>query len=446
MIFPEIFSDHMVFQREKPIRIFGNGYGSGTVFFDGKIRSFRAEGDFIVEFPAHRAGGPYEIIITFSNDAPEPGERKNVRLILRDVMVGDVFLAGGQSNMEFRLRDADATERTLEKLPKVRYFEEPHSANGEMELSFREKKWELFTPENEPDFSAVAYYFACKYSAETDVPLGIVSCCRGASRADAWMSPETEDSEEVCRLTEIHHEDKEIYRFNQGHWLYENKLKNVIPFALKGVLWYQGESNRRYEEAVHYDRLFEILVKDWRRMWADELPFYTVQLMPFDEAPEKADWAEVRAAQERASKNIPGVRMVTLFDTGEASEIHPTRKKGVGEALAKAVLADAGKPETYSGPVLKSAKFSKDGAVLSFLYDEGLFIDGDTPKDLEAFSKGKKLEPDAAVIDGKLVLSGARGIDEVRLGFRNACFHNLKNSAGYLASPFRILKEEKAQG
>lgn len=445
----DIFHDHMVVQRDKKIAVFGCGTGNGVVFFNGRIQSFSADGPFLVMLPAEKAGGPYEMIISFTDN--EASGRKRRRIVIRDVLVGDVFLAGGQSNMEFPLGESLEEEKTLAELTKVRYYKEPHNVHmnfiegsdtvrGTVEITVEKPEWKLFTPKNEPAFSAAAYHFACRYFTETGIPVGIVECCKGASRADAWMSPETEDSEEVQSLLLEKHEDYEIFSFNQAHCLFENKLKNVIPYTLKGVLWYQGESNRGLKEAVNYDRLFAKMVENWRALWSDDLPFYMVQIMPFDEDPLKAAWSDIRLAQLRAAKNIPGVKLVTLQFTGEEKLIHPLHKKKVGEALANAALTDIGQAHEYCGPIAERAEFTDHTVTVSFSHANGLHFTGELLSGAEVLADGEPIFFDTLIEGGHLIFRTGSPADTVRMGCANVPEHDLYNLEGYPASPFEIFK------
>ncbi len=447
----DIFCDHMVVQRDKKIAVFGCGTGSGVIFFNGRIQSFNADGPFLVMLPAEKAGGPYEMIISFTDN--EASGKKRRRLVLRDILVGDVFLAGGQSNMEFTLAESAPEEKTLTELSNVRYYKEPHNVHmnwiegseplrGEVAIEQEKAVWKKFTPKNEPAFSAVAYHFACRYYGETGIPVGIVECCKGASRAEAWMSPEAEDSEEVQALFPEKHEDYEIFSFNQGHCLFENKLKNVIPFTLKGVLWYQGESNRGLKEAGNYDRVFEKLTENWHRMWSDRLPFYTVQLMPFDEEPKKAAWSDIRLAQLRAAKDIPGVKLVTLQFTGEETMIHPMHKKKVGEALANAVLTDDGKPYEYCGPIAEKAEFTDRTVTVTFSHANGLHFTDELLHGAEVLADDEPIFYDTLIEGNHVIFRTGSPADTVRMGCANVPEHDLYNLEGYPASPFEIVRNQ----
>lgn len=429
----DIFGDHMVLQRGKKICVFGEGEGEGSISLNGKETAFTADGEFRAYLPAEEAGGPYDMTVRLGTE----------EIVFTDILIGDVFLAGGQSNMEFPLLSTENFRAELEDAENVRYFQEPHSIDVERVITYKNHGWMKFTVKHEPAFSAIAYFFAMKYHKDTGIPVGIVSCNKGASRVDAWTAPEIVESADYQEMIKVHHCDMELYRFNIGQMLYMHKLLPIVPYTIAGVLWYQGESNRCFEEGLHYDAMFRIMTENWRALWQDELPFYTVQIMPFDEPEEKADWSEVRFAELRAARDIPGVKLVTLFDTGEEKEIHPTRKKCVGEALAKAVLSDAGGTEEYTGPLPAAVSFLNDHVEVRFDHAEGLEIRGgslrDTYMTVLSADGSRERVPAAGEVQGNLLILKAskEGCPlGVEMGHANVPRHNLYNAAGYLASPF----------
>lgn len=433
----DIFRDRMVLQHGKQIAVFGEAKGDGEIVFNGNSTFFTANGTFTVYLPEAEPGGPYDMTIRFVNES----------VVLHDIFVGDVFLAGGQSNMELTLDQTFAYENELASEACIRYYEEPHQADDDMHLYMNAPEWKLFTPESEPSFSAVAYYFALKYHRITGIPVGIVSCNKGASRVDAWTSSDIVSRPDYQSMIKKHHRDMEEYRFNIGQWLYYNKLIPIVPYTLKAVLWYQGESNRLHEEAVNYDVLFRFMVNNWRTLWHEELPFYTVQIMPFDEPETDADWTAIRMAEVRAAASISGVRLVTLFNTGEEKQIHPTKKKCVGEALASAVLSDYGDAEEYSGPVNAICNFENDHVRVRFDHAKKLEIRGDKLQDTWLYVSDGHSElirkPALARIEKNELILYTRDMDnpvKVEMGCRNAPKHNLYNEAGFLASPFMASK------
>lgn len=422
-----IFTDHMVLQRRTPIALFGAGNGHGTATIGGTVTAFEADGDFLVYLPAMEAGGPYDLTVTVGDES----------ITFTDVLVGDVYLAGGQSNMQFRVEESTDIPRIGN--PRVRVFTEGHGADENMNVWDNYTPWQVATEENLEHFTAIGYDVGRMLCEELDVPVGVVSCNIGASRVDAWTAPEIVETPDYQRLLGNKHWDWHYYKFNQGSWCYLNKLLNVAPYTVCGVLWYQGESNRLEEEAVNYDKLLGYLIANWRDLWANEqLPFYLVQIAPFADSAEN-DWPHIRQSQERAAKTIPHTYLCTLVHTGESDNIHPTKKHQLAVEVKNAVLTHAfGYDLEYTGPVYDKAEKTASGACITFTHSDGLHFDGD-PADLQVYDAEGNPLPYVAAIEGNTLALTADGIARVELGWRNACTHNLYNSAGYLASPFQVV-------
>ena len=421
----DVFCDGMVLQRDKEIRVFGSGKGEGKVEFLGCETPFSADGDFVAVLPPASAGGPYEMRVTVGGESA----------VIRDILVGDVYLASGQSNMALTL--GEIGQEAYAETDAVRYFREPHFPDDNLDPWLDFKGWEKCGKEASKGFSAVAYYFAAKLNAGTGVPVGIVCSSIGASTVDAWTSPEVVDTPEYQALVAVRHNDFFEYKFNQNCWLYRNKLRPLIPYSFAGALWYQGESDRRVEEARNYDKMLAALINDWRGRFGYDLPFYCVQIMPFNEPESEPAWAIIREGIEKASKALDKTYLVTLFNTGEADNIHPTKKRGVGEALANAVLCrQFGREVEYCGPVLEAVSVAEGRAKLTFSHADGLRFDG-APRDFFTLLPEGEAPAECAIADGTLLVKLPPEAVGVSMGYRNAPEHNLYNSSGLLASPFR---------
>ena len=428
----EIFSDGMVLQRGDRTCIFGEGDGCGCIeFLDSRI-DFNAEnGRFSVVLPELKAGENFDLTISLGDETR----------VIKDVLVGDVYIAAGQSNMELTISEAESTD--ICDMPYVRQFKVPAAVRPE----FYSKGWQTCCGDVSK-LSAVGYYFSQRLYNETKVPVGIISCNQGGSRIQSWVSKEVSQKPIFEKSLQLHNEKEELSKFNLDNFLYYNKLLKIVPFAAKGVLWYQGESSAVKGEAENYCGMFSELVSLWRSLWNYDFPFYIVQLMPYIQGPWYADWAMVRAQQEKASKTIPGVYMTTLFDTGESDEIHPKKKKCVGTALANAVLNTLfdRKELEYSGPILTEWKKSGNTAELTFAHADGMWLDCDWFMDTYIYdSEGMHYEVNGRTANGtikgnKLYISWIDGVDPVgvKMGYWNVPIHKLKNDSGYLASPFDV--------
>ena len=421
-----VFTDHMVLQRRRPIALFGEGTGHGTATLNGTVTEFEADGAFLAYLPAMEAGGPYDLTVTIGDKS----------ITFTDVLVGDVYLAGGQSNMQFRVEESTDIPRIAN--PRVRHFTEGHFANENMDVWHEYTPWQVATEETIEKFSAIGYDVGRMLSEELDIPVGILSCNLGATRVDAWTAPEIVEAEDYQQMLGNKHWDWHYYKFNQGSWCYLNKLLAVAPYTICGVLWYQGESNRLEEEAIHYDNLLGRLIANWRDLWQADLPFYIVQIAPHNDG-EWNDWSHIRQAQERVTKTIPNTYLCTLVHTGEADNIHPTKKHQIATEVKNAVLANAyGYDVEYCGPVYESVVPTADGVAITFTHTEALHFDGD-PTDLTVADADGTPIPYTAAIEGNTLHIIGSGIARVEMGFCNSPTHNLYNGAGYLASPFQIV-------
>lgn len=422
----DIFTDHMVLQRDCPIALFGEGHGHGTATLNGSVSAFDADGKFLTYLPAMPAGGPYDLTVTIGDES----------VTFTDILVGDVYLAGGQSNMQFRVEESVDIPRIAND--RVRVFTEGHGADENMVTWHDYTPWMVATEENLLKFTAIGYDVARMLQEELDIPIGILSCNIGASRADAWTAPEIVNAPDYQRMLEVKHWDWHYYKFNQDSWCYQNKLLPIVPYTVCGVLWYQGESNRHPAEAVHYHALLGKLIANWRDLWQKELPFYIVQIAPFADSPEN-DWAHIRRSQEFVTHFVPHTYLCTLVHTGESDNIHPTKKHQIATELKNAVLANAfGYDVEYCGPMVDKAEKTENGAVITFAHADGLHFDGD-PADLQVYGAAGAPLPYTAAIEGSTLSITAEGVSRITMGFCNAPTHNLYNEAGYLASPFEVI-------
>lgn len=422
----DIFTSGMVLQRRKPIAVFGTGSGKGRVELDGNAVEFEAEEGFLVHLPAMEAGGPYTMTVTQNGET----------VTLTDILVGDVYLAGGQSNMQFRVEESVDIPR-IENL-QVRVFTEGHSADENRNENYNYTPWLAATAENLLSFTAIGYDVARMLQEQLNVPIGIVSSNLGASRVDAWTAPEVVNAPDYQQMLGNKHWDWHYYKFNQGSWCYLNKLLPLVPYGIAGVLWYQGESNRHPAEAVYYNALLQQMIENWRDLWGENLPFYIVQIAPFADSPEN-DWPHIRQSQEWVAKNVPDAYLCTLVHTGESDNIHPTKKHQLAVELSNAVLANAfGYDVEYCGPVYDKVEKTADGVRVTFTHADGLHFDGE-PADLAVYDNEGKPLPYTATIEGNALTLTAAGIARVEMGWQNACAHNLYNGTELLASPFQIV-------
>ncbi len=475
---PGILSSHMVLQRDKPIHIWGwsNPGEKVTVEFHGISRDTTGDGlgNWSVFLPPEPAGGPYQLTVTGSN-----------KVSLDDVLVGDVWFASGQSNMEFPLKgfpgaplNNSAEEIAHAGQPQIRLLHIREKA-ADFPLFNTDAAWTVCSPETAADFSAVAYFFGRELNAREHVPVGLIDSTWGGTVAEAWTSlraisadaglmpvfatrahmMQTQGEMEAI-LAEERREDLAARRAGQpaphhpwhpdpASWapaaLFNAMVAPVTPYTIKGVIWYQGESNSRLAFAPMYAKIFPALIADWRTDWREgDFPFLFVQISSFtSDATE--DWAIIREAQRR-SLAVTNTAMAVTIDIGNPDNVHPADKQTVGARLALAARALAcGEKVEYSGPLFRQAAPEAGGVRVWFGHTaQGLVAKGGALQGFEIAGDDCHFVPATARIDGEtVVVSGAKVADPkyVRYGWANAPVVNLYNSDGLPASPFTSEEE-----
>ncbi len=311
------FSSGMILQAEKPVRFFGEGVGQVSVTLDGKEKSVKANGSWLLELDPVPYGGPYDITVTLDGTPT----------VLRDVYFGDVYLLGGQSNMHFQLKESSE--------PKENYRGNPYVAmldvdRMEENAPLSTRGWVTLTKENAGDFSAIGYHVAQELATQ-ERRIGLISCNQGASVIQSWMPCE------VAAAPAFQTKEKfadHNYEWNREGHLFLCKIEPLLPLSLKGVLWYQGESNQSEEEARIYLSLLDGLIGAWRARFLDpHLPFVVVQLADFYERLDLG-WLLIQEAQWKAQDVIPHVKTVVSRDVCETDDIHPKTKSLLAKRIA----------------------------------------------------------------------------------------------------------------
>ncbi|QKG52223.1 sialate O-acetylesterase [Hymenobacter sp. BRD67] len=386
---PALVSSHMVLQRNQPLPLWGWAAPGEAVSVSFLGKTYRATapdttGRWQVTLPAMPAGGPYTITVKGQNT-----------LELTDVLLGDVWLASGQSNMQFKVKDSNPNgyqpvqqadqEIAAATWPRIRFFTVSPAVAYQPQADVSGSGWQVCSPATVAQFSAVSYFFARNLWQRYQVPVGVVVSSWGGTPAEAWTSAEglRHFPEFEARVADFMHKTADIHTDSslpggpqmQPTALYNGMIAPLQPLALTGVIWYQGESN--VERAEQYRTLFPALIADWRQHWGTELPFLFVQLAnwrPTQPQPSESDWAELREAQALALR-LPRTGMATTIDIGDAADIHPHNKQEVGRRLALAarhvVYGDAkvvSSGPTYvgmttAGPAVR-LKFAHTGAGL----------------------------------------------------------------------------------
>ena len=464
---PGIFSHNMVLQQGASVPLWGWADDGDTVtvtFRDQRVSTVAKNGRWLVKLKPLKAGGPDTL--TISNGKP---------LQLTNVLVGEVWVCSGQSNMDWPMKkafqpDADIAAATNSQ---IRLFKVP-KVKADVPQDNVEASWEVSSPDLVKDFSAVAYYFGRDLQAARTVPVGLIQTSWGGSPAEVWMSRDVLENNprykaEILGAYPEAHENfkralagfeeqkalalKQKKEFKQlpprPVWkpseLYNGMIAPLIPYAIKGAIWYQGESNAG--RAEQYRTLFADMIRNWRRDWKQgDFPFLTTQLAPFKPIkpqPEDSDWAELREAQLLSTKVLPNAGIAVITDVGEEHDIHPTKKAPVGARLALAARGIAyGERLVYSGPVFKTMKVKDGKAILSFDHvGSGLEARGGA---LKGFSiggpAGKFLWALGEIQPDNTVTVWSPNVPQptaVRFGWADYPVVNLWNREGLPASPFR---------
>jgi sialate O-acetylesterase len=400
---PALLSDHMVVQRDRPIHIWGwaePGERIRVVFGDTGLDAIADSGGrWSVYFTPRQAGGPYEMTVEGAN-----------RLTVSDILVGDVWVGSGQSNMEWPVERSNAAEKEIAAadFPKIRLFKvERDTAHAP--LKDVKGSWQICTPESVKSFSAVEYFFVRDLHQKTDVPYGAIQTAWGGTPAQAWVSPEGMAADpwfirfrlRWARVLEAYPDAQRGYEHAFKQWeaeaekfkragkeprpaprapmgplhphqpsaLYNAMIAPLTPFAIRGALWYQGENNAENADGYEYRHLFRTLIEDWRDKWGiGEFPFLFVQLANYSRVGENSQWPELREAQAIAL-GLRNTGMAVAIDIGESLDIHPRNKQEVGRRLALAARAiDLGEDDlVYSGPLFRQA--TREGSQLRLWFD-----------------------------------------------------------------------------
>ncbi len=441
-----LFSDGAVLQRNAVVPVWGTA-PSGTsvaISFDGALQEAEAgpDGTWRGALEPRAAGGPHTLTISAGDQT----------LDIQDVWFGDVWIASGQSNMEWTVANSANAANEIRSAddPRIRHFKTPRSWAYEPESTLAGGAWRQADSSHVGQFSAVGYYFARALRTAVDVPVGILNTSWGGSRIEAWLEPDalTMAPEEIARRLDEHKERGEERTNHQPTLLYNKMIHPLLPFPVTGFLWYQGESNAgNAEDAERYAVQFQSLISSWRSAWGnDTAPFLFVSLAGFRAAPLEpgdSNWALLRESQS-AALALPNVGQAITIDIGEADDIHPRNKQDVGLRLALAARRlSYGEDLAYSGPLYRDHVVEGDRAILSFDHAEsGLVARGSSqPGGFSiAGTDGQFVWADARIVDDTVVVSSDSVANPVAVRYAwadNPDRANLYNEEGLPAAPFR---------
>ena len=453
---PSVFGNHMVLQQGQVNPVWGTADPNEqvTVHIGDQVHETTADeqGKWKLKIESLPVGGPYTLSVNGKN-----------RIRLEDVLVGEVWICSGQSNMQWSVDQADDPdlEKLTANLPRIRLISVPHVARQEPQDDFQ-GQWAVCSPETVGDFSAVGYFFGRQLHQTLDVPIGLIDNSWGGSACEAWIRRDLLEADDryqplLNRWAEIVREwdtpAKKGVRRRIHHRpanLYNGVLHPVIGYGIRGTIWYQGESNAG--RAHQYRHLFPLMIQNWRDAWGQgDFSFYWVQLADFrtEEVgdPGDSDWAELREAQTKALK-LPNTGEAVITDLGEAEDIHPKNKQDVAKRLARWALArDYGLDIIHASPRYKSMKILDDKIVITF--DVGGREDGalDTfdVKEVRGFSIA---DTDQVFVRAQAKIVGPDKIEvtsdelnnelaAVRYAWADNPACNLQNKAGLPVTPFR---------
>ena len=500
---PALFTDNMVLQRDIKAGVWGTAEPGEevTVSIDGQKATAKADaaGHWAVKLEPMKAGGPFELTIAGKNT-----------LTLKNVLIGEVWICSGQSNMQMSVQGSNHAKEEIAAadFPNIRLFTVPNTV-AEKPQADTQGAWSVCSPKTVGGFSAVAYFFGRDLNKKLNVPIGLIHTSWGGTPCQAWTSREAMDAvpelkhyvdqldktvagapaaqkqyeEAVAKWKEAVEKAKAENKKAPGmpgrpgigahtpSALYNAMIAPLLPFAIRGGIWYQGESNAG--RALEYRALFAAMINDWRRAWGQgDFPFYFVQLASFmgvPAQPSDTDWAHLRDAQTFTLR-LPATGQAVIIDIGESRDIHPKNKQDVGRRLALLALAlTYGQQDlVYSGPLYDSMAVEGNKVRIKFKHVGGGLaakeftdpVTPDGPSLEQRFGKGvevpklaegrvagfaiagedKKFVWADAQIDGETVVVSSAQVDKpvaVRYAWADTPICNLYNKAGLPACPFR---------
>lgn len=435
---PSVFADNMVLQQQNDVVVWGCGIPNQQIKVVGSwapqdtaVGKVQSTGRWRTTLKTAEAGGPYTLTVI--------GEKK---ITLQNVLLGEVWLCSGQSNMEWKA--ASGLENQKEEIANanddgIRFLHFP-MRSAEYPQYDCDVNWTVCSSETMPNTSAVAYFFAKKLRKELGVPVGLIVSAWGGTPAECWTPKEMVESDprlNVNRMTEMH-----PWRPIEPGVLYNQMIYPVIPFRIAGTLWYQGEANRDFYQT--YGLLMKTMIESWRKDFGEKMPFYFVQIAPYRYGSKQNGPALLREQQEFVSKLVPNTGMVVVSDlVNDINNIHPIMKQGVGARLAELALAETYgvQLDHYKSPTYKSMEVKGNKAIISFFDAEnGLSCRGKKVESLLVAGEDGKWVEAEGVVKGNTLIVSARKVAhpvQVRFCFDDASKGNLFTTDGLPVAPFR---------
>jgi sialate O-acetylesterase len=474
---PSLFSDHAVLQRDQTVPVWGwaDPGEEVSVTFAGQTKSTKAgaDGKWRVSLDKLQPGEPAALTVKGRNT-----------ITVADVLVGEVWLCSGQSNMAFTVNRAAnfEQEKAAADHPQVRVFT-VKSGGADTPQEKCAGTWVVSKPETVATFSAVAYFFARDLQAQLHVPCGVINSSVGGTPIESWTSREAQshvpelkpvfaaweakaaafDPEKTkgdnerrkaaydAAAAKAKAEGREVGRFKAALDprldpkrpvnLFNGKIAPLIPFAIRGALWYQGESNATTAASgLLYGRQLPLMIEDWRKRWGYDFPFAWVQLPELIRG-DSQGWCLVREAM-RQSLKVPHTGMAIALGLGDLHNIHPTRKQEVAQRLVAWAMSEVyGQKTPWAGPLYLSHKIAGDKVTITFSHtDRGLVAKDGELKGFQIAGEDRQWKPATAKIEGENVVVSSSEVKSpiaVRYAWKDNPEFNLDNGAGLPASPFR---------
>jgi sialate O-acetylesterase len=438
---PAIFCDNMVMQQQTEVKIWGKASNNASVkvttSWNHKSYATAAssDGNWTLKVSTPNAGGPYEISISDGKT-----------LILKNVLIGEVWVCSGQSNMEMPMKgylnqpvvgSADAI--ALSSNPNIRLFTVTKTSSLSPLDDFA-GSWSLCEPENVSEFSATAYYFGLMLNKILHVPVGLINSSWGGTRIEPWISESGCKKFDWVKLPEK--KSGENVSKQAPTVLFNAMINPMVGYGIRGAIWYQGEANRK--EYNEYHKLLPGLIENWRQLWGiGDFPFYYMQIAPFDYGQFLVNSAYLREAQLKVSTEISNVGMACIMDIGEKDCIHPSNKETGSKRLAMLALKQTYGIKGISGqsPVFKEMKVSEGFVNLIFDYTpNGLTSFGKELANFELAGANKRFFPAKAFITNSGIRLFSPLVAEpvaVRYAFQNFVIGDLFGVDGLPVSSFR---------
>ncbi len=433
---PSVIGSNMVLQQKSSVRIWGWCDPTEKVFVSGSWDHRRdstigsRDGKWELQIPTPVGGGPYTIEIKGWN-----------RIVLDNIMIGEVWICSGQSNME--MCETWGLPEVRSELPScqtnnIHFFHIPRTTAAYPQDDCQ-ARWAVCDSNELKTFSAVGYFFAKRLNKELNVPIGIIEAAWGGTPAEVWTPAELVKQDVILKNASARLKPYDGWPYQTGY-CYNAMIAPVTSYGIAGAIWYQGEAN--VTTARSYSRLLTTMIGSWRDAWNKALPFYYVQIAPYAYG-ENEDASLLREQQEKTMQ-LAGTGMVVISDvTGNVKDIHPKDKHDVGLRLANWALAETYRRPgiAYKSPVYENKTVKGDKIEVSLANaPNGLMIKGDTVRELMVAGEDKIFYPAELRIKGSTLIVWSSLVKQpvaVRYQFDNAAIGNLFNKEGLPVAPFR---------